>query len=77
MTTTPEQIAAGLSDPRKAETLGEAAMNTDGTYNALKALSWLSDVMNPGKGLSLAEVEKIADEVKAKRAATKDQPNDQ
>lgn len=55
------------SDPRKAQTLGEAAQNPDGTYNALKALSWLSEVLNPGRGLPVEEVEKIADEVRAKR----------
>ena len=58
-----------MSDPRKAETLGEAAQNPDGTYNAIKALSWLSDVLNPGKGLPESEVQKIADEVIAKRKA--------
>lgn len=56
-----------MSDPRKAQTLGEAAMNPDGTYNAFKALSWLSEVLNPGKGLAVEEVEAIGEEVKAKR----------
>jgi hypothetical protein len=56
-----------MSDPRKAQTLGEAAQNPDGSYNALKALSWMSEVLNPGKGLPLSEVEQIADEVIAKR----------
>jgi hypothetical protein len=55
-------------DPRKADTLGEAAMNPDGTYNALKALSWLSEAIRPGHGLPVSEVEKIADEVRAKAA---------
>jgi len=55
-------------DPRNANTLGEAAQNPDGTYNALKALSWLSEVLNPGKGLPVGDVEKIAEEVKARRA---------
>ena len=55
------------SDPRSANTLGEAAMNPDGTYNALRALSWLSAVMHPGKGLSVDEVSKIADEVKTRK----------
>jgi hypothetical protein len=53
-------------DPRKASTLGEAAMNPDGSYNALKALSWLSEVMRPGKGLPVSEVEKIAEDAKAR-----------
>lgn len=53
-------------DPRKAETLGEAAMNPDGTYNGLKALSWLSEAMRPGKGIPEDEVAKIWKEAKAK-----------
>ena len=56
-------------DPRKAKTLDEAALNPDGTYNGLRALSWLSAVLNGGKGLSVEEVTEIADEVKAKRDA--------
>jgi hypothetical protein len=56
-----------VSDPRKAKTLGEAAINPDGTYNAIRALSWLSDVMTGGKGLSEEEVSKIAADVRAKK----------
>lgn len=56
-----------MIDPRKAETLGEACDNGDGTYSGLAALSWLSEVLNPGKGFPVSEVEKIAAEVKAKR----------
>ena len=56
-----------MSDPRKAKTLGEAALNPDGTYNGIRALSWLSDVMTGGKGLSEEDVAKIAEEVKAKK----------
>lgn len=55
------------SDPRKAKTLDEAALNPDGTYNGLRALSWLSDVLTGGKGLPVETVAKIADEVKAKK----------
>lgn len=55
-------------DPRQAQTLDEAARNPDGTYNALKALSWLSEVTRPGRGLSLSEVEEIAEQAKAKAA---------
>lgn len=55
------------TDPRKAKTLGEAAMNPDGTYNGLRALSWLSDILNPGNGLTVEEVQKIADDIAAKR----------
>lgn len=54
-------------DPRKAKTLDEASLNPDGTYNGLRALSWLSDVLTGGKGLSEEEVAKIAEEVKAKK----------
>lgn len=57
------------SDPRKANSLGEAALNPDGTYNGLRALSWLSDVLNPGKGLSEEEVAAIAADVKRKKDA--------
>ena len=60
-------------DPRKAETLDEAARNPDGTYNGLKALSWLSEAINPGKGIEQGEVAKIWEEVKRKKAM-KDQP---
>jgi hypothetical protein len=55
------------NDPRKAQTLGEACDNGDGTFNGLKLLSWLSEITAPGKGLSLDEVAKIADEVKRRR----------
>lgn len=55
-------------DPRNAKTLEEASANGDGTYNALRALSWLSEVLRPGKGLPVEEVGKIAEQVKAKRA---------
>lgn len=55
-------------DPRKAKTLGEAALNADGkTYNGAKALSWLSEVLNPGKGMSEADVQKVWDDVKARK----------
>ena len=57
------------NDPRKAKTLGEAALNPDGTYNGIKALSWLSDVLSGGKGLSEDEVAQIADGVKKKKGA--------
>jgi hypothetical protein len=54
-------------DPRAAQTLDEAARNPDGTYNGLRALSWLSEVLNPGKGLPEDEVAKIAADVKRKK----------
>lgn len=61
-----------MADPRKAKTLGEAALNPDGkTYNGFKALSWLSAAVNKGKGLSEDEVKRIWEEVKARKAAKK------
>lgn len=58
------------NDPRKAETLQDAALNSDGeTWNGAKALSWLSEAMNPGKGLPEEEVAKMFEEAKARRAA--------
>ncbi|MGY0794254.1 hypothetical protein ACW7BJ_33320 [Azospirillum argentinense] len=57
-----------MADPRKAKTLGEAAANPDGTFNGARALSWLSEVLNPGKGASEAEVQKLWDQARAKKA---------
>lgn len=57
-----------MSDPRKTKTLGEAAQNPDGSYNGLRALSWLSEVLRPGKGIPVEEVAEIAEKVKAERA---------
>lgn len=57
-----------MTDPRKAKTLGEAALNPDGSYNGLRALSWLSEVLRPGKGIPVEEVAEIAEKVKAERA---------
>ena len=56
-----------MKDPRKAKTLGEACDNGNGTYNGIKALAWLSEVLNPGKGLSVEEIRKIAEEVVQKK----------
>lgn len=56
-----------MTDPRKAKTLGEACANGDGTYNGIKLMAWLSEAVNPGKGISEQEVRKIADGVMAKR----------
>lgn len=57
-----------MSDPRKAKTLGEAAQNADGTFNGARALSWLSEVLNPGRGASEEEVQAVYDRVHAKKA---------
>lgn len=43
-------------DPRKAKTLDEAAKNPDGSYNGARALSWMSEVLNPGKGIPAEEI---------------------
>lgn len=56
-----------MTDPRKAKTLAEACANGDGTYNGLRMLSWLSEVVSPGKGIPVEEVAKIAEKVKAGR----------
>ncbi|QCG97367.1 hypothetical protein E6C67_26710 [Azospirillum sp. TSA2s] len=55
-----------MTDPRGAKTLGEAAMNADGSFNGARALSWLSEALNPGKGASEADVQRIWDETQAK-----------
>lgn len=58
-----------MADPREAKTLGEAALNPDGTYNGARAMSWLSAILAPpgSKGVSEDEVMKMWDEAKAKR----------
>lgn len=50
-------------DPRKAETLDDAAKNPDGTYNGARALSWMSEALHPGAGISEDEVRRIAEKV--------------
>lgn len=59
--------AAPSSDPRYAHTLGEACSNGDGTFNGVRALSWLSEVLNPGRGVPVERVEEIAREVVERR----------
>lgn len=57
-------------DPRAARTLDEAALNADGqTYNGARALAWLSEALNPGKGLSEADVQQMWEDAKRKRDA--------
>lgn len=43
-------------DPRKAATLDEAAKNENGTYDGAKALSWLTEALNPGHGIPAEEI---------------------
>ncbi|UTC29895.1 hypothetical protein BAJUN_02890 [Bajunvirus bajun] len=50
-------------DPRRAETLDEAARNADGSYNGAAMLSWLSECLQPGNGLTETEIREIFDEV--------------
>lgn len=57
-------------DPRKAKTLGEACDNGDGTFNGIRLLSWLSEVVAPGRGISEDEVKNIAEQVKARKNGT-------
>lgn len=47
-------------DPRYAPDIATAARNPDGTWNGVRALAWMSEALNPGHGLSEAEVAKIA-----------------
>lgn len=53
-----------MTDPRKAKSLGEAALNPDGSWNGVRALSWLSEALHPGAGISEDEVRQIAEDVK-------------
>jgi hypothetical protein len=55
------------SDPRDAETLDEASRNPDGTYNGARAISWLSNVLTGGKGMSEEEVRAIWERETARR----------
>ena len=57
------------TDPRKASTLDEAARNADGTYDGARALSWLSNVLTGGKGVTEGEVREVFEDAKAARAA--------
>ncbi|EIY2512153.1 hypothetical protein ACUHOO_000794 [Pseudomonas aeruginosa] len=54
----------GAADPRVARTIGEAAANGDGTFNGIRLLSWLSEVLHPGHGLSVEEVEELHQQVR-------------
>jgi hypothetical protein len=61
-------MGQSMTDPRKADTLDEAARNEDGAYDGARALSWLSDVLTGGKGMTEAEVRQMFAGAKAKRA---------
>lgn len=60
-----------ISDPRKARTLGEACDNGDGTYDGFRLLSWLTEVVHPGKGATPEQVRAVWEDVKAKKAVRK------
>lgn len=57
-----------MTDPRKADTIDEASRNPDGTYDGARALSWLSDVLTGGKGMTEDEVRRTFADAKARRA---------
>lgn len=64
-----EVMAQIRQDARKAKTLDEASLNSDGkTYNGARALSWLSEVLTDGKGLSEEEVKAVWEDVKTDAA---------
>ncbi len=54
-----------------AETLHEACANGDGTYNGVKALKWLADVLHPGNDLTGEEIQEIWDSERLLRQALK------
>lgn len=65
---TPGAGTLAEADPRKAPTLDAAALNADGkTYDGAKALSWLSEVLTPGKGFSADEVRGMFAEAQERR----------
>ena len=51
------------NDPRYANGLDEAAKNPDGTYNAFKAMAWMSEALHPGHGVSEAEIKRTWDDL--------------
>ena len=62
-------MGQSMTDPRKADTLDDAARNPDGTYDGARVLSWLSDVLlGDGKGIPEAEIREMFADAKAKRA---------
>ena len=55
------------SDPRKAASLEEAAKNPDGTFDGARALSWLSEALNPGRGVPVEDVDDLWKEAVERR----------
>jgi len=59
-----------MTDPRQAKTLGEAALNPDGTWNGPRALSWMSVIFSKsGKGISEGEVREMFAKAMARKKA--------
>ena len=56
-----------MTDPRVARTLDEASKNPDGTYNGVKALAWLSEVLSHGHGITEAEIRAMFEAEKKRR----------
>lgn len=60
-----------MIDPRLAKNVDEACSNGDGTFNGFRLLSFLSEALHPGKGLSEAEVRKAWETKNAPRPSDK------
>lgn len=54
---------------RKAPDLDAAAKKPDGKYDGTRALSWLSEVLNPGRGFTPQEVKDKWEEIVARKRA--------
>jgi hypothetical protein len=62
-----------MSTDKEADALLDECRNADGTYNGVKLVSRLSEILHPGHGLSEEEVQRIWDahveKLRAQRAA--------
>ncbi len=56
-----------MTDPRKADTLDEAARNPDGTYDGAKALVWMNSILHPGSKITEEDVRAMWEKVKRDR----------
>lgn len=56
-------------DPRRASTLDEAGRNPNGTYNGFRVLSWLSEALHPGGGISEEEIRAEVEQQRLARRA--------
>lgn len=57
-------------DCRKCKSLTDAAQNPDGTWNGARALSWLSEAVSPGHGISEAEVNRMFKDAAERKRST-------